>query len=80
MEKFSFTHEDLQPTDFHTWGCPVYVLDAESQSGCIGTSKWDPKSHAGIYLDHSPCHAGTVSLVLNLSTGLISPQFHLIPL
>ena len=78
MEKFSSTHEDIHPTDFHTWGCPVFVLDAENQSGKIGTPKWDPKSHAGIYLGHSPCHAGSVALVLNLATGLISPQFHVI--
>ena len=78
MEKFSSTHEEIQTTDFHTWGCPVYVLDAENQSGSIGTPKWDPKSHAGIYLGHSPCHAGNVSLILNLSSGLISPQFHVV--
>ena len=78
MEKFSATHEEITPTDFHTWGCPVFVLDAENQSGNIGTPKWDPKSHAGIYLGHSPCHAGSVSLILNLSTGLISPQFHVV--
>ena len=78
MEKFASTCEEIDPTDFHTWGCPVFVLDAENQSGKLGTPKWDPKSHAGIYLGHSPCHAGSVSLILNLSTGLISPQFHVI--
>ena len=78
MEKYSSTHDDIQPTDFHTWGCPVFVLDKENQSSNIGTPKWDPKSHEGIYLGHSPCHAGTVALVLNLATGLISPQFHVI--
>ena len=30
-----------------------------------------------MYLGHLPMHARTVSLVLNLSTGLVSPQFHL---
>ena len=78
MEKFSSTYENVLPTDFHTWGCPVFVLDKENQSGSIGTPKWDPKCHTGIYLGHSPCHAGSVSLILNLSTGLISPQFHVI--
>ena len=29
-------------------------------------------------MGRSPCHAGSVSLVLNLKTGLISPQFHVI--
>ena len=42
MEKFASTHEEIVPTDFHTWGCPVFVLDAENQSGFTGTPKWDP--------------------------------------
>ena len=78
LEKFSQTTEEIVVSDFHTWGCPVFILDAANQSGSIGTAKWDPKSHAGIYLGRSPCHAGSVALVLNLKTGLISPQFHVI--
>ena len=58
--------------------CPVYILDAANQSGAIGTPKWEPRSHTGIYLGHSPCHAGSVSLVLNLKSGLVSPQFHVV--
>ena len=27
-------------------------------------------------MDHSPAHAGSVALVVNPKTGLISPQFH----
>ena len=70
--------DEIVPTDFHTWGCPVYILDAANQTGGIGTPKWEPRSHSGIYLGHSPCHAGSVALVLNLKTGLVSPQFHLV--
>ena len=78
MEKFSQSDKEIVISDFHTWGCPVYILDAENQSGGIGTPKWEPRSHTGIYLGQSPCHAGSVALVLNLRTGLISPQFHVI--
>ena len=78
LEKFTGLTDDKLPTNFHTWGCPVYVLDAANQSGAIGTPKWEPRSHTGIYLGHSPCHAGSVSLVLNLKTGMVSPQFHVI--
>ena len=28
LERFSRTADDITPTDFHTWGCPVFVLDA----------------------------------------------------
>ena len=30
----------------------------------------------GVYLGHSPTHSRSVSLILSLSTGLVSPQFH----
>ena len=78
LEKFSGIKDDIVLSDFHTWGCPVYILDAPNQSGSIGTPKWEPRSHTGIYLGRSPCHAGSVALVLNISTGLISPQFHVV--
>ena len=78
LEKLAGTGEEIIPLDFHTWGCPVYILEAQNQSGGIGTPKWDPRSHIGIYLGHSPCHAGSVALVLNLKTGLVSPQFHVV--
>ena len=78
LEIYSGILDEIVPTDFHTWGCPVYILDAANQTGGIGTPKWEPRSHSGIYLGHSPCHAGSVALVLNLKTGLVSPQFHLV--
>ena len=49
---------------FHTFGCPVYILDASLQSfGGGGPPKWDPRALLGIYLGHSPSHAGSVALV-----------------
>ena len=77
MEKFTGIMDDIDPMDFHTWGCPVYILD-EANQGAIGTPKWEPRSHIGIYLGHSPQHAGSVALVLNLRTGHVSPQYHII--
>ena len=48
LEKFSQVDEDIVISDFHTCGCPVYILDAENQSGAISTPKWEPRSHIGI--------------------------------
>eukprot|EP00956_Cyclotella_meneghiniana_P020522 scaffold36341_cov43-Cyclotella_meneghiniana.AAC.8 len=46
---------------YHTLFCPVHVLDARSQNeGAMGPPKWDPKARIGIYLGHSPFHAGSV--------------------
>ena len=78
LERFSRTADDIIPTNFHTWGCPVFVLDAANQSGTIGTPKWEPRSHTGVFPGHSPSHAGSVALVLHLRTGLVNPQFHLV--
>ena len=65
--------------NYHTFGCPCYILDARLQdAGGAGPPKWDPRSRLGIYLGHSPSHAGNVALVLNPRTGLVSPQFHVV--
>ncbi len=64
--------------DYHVFGCPVYVLDSRLQSGTIGPPKWEPRSRIGVYLGHSPMHAGSVALVLNPKTGHVSPQFHIV--
>ena len=66
-------------SNYHTFGCPVYILDARLQSaGGPGPPKWDPRCRLGIYVGHSPSHAGSVALVLNPKSGLISPQFHVV--
>ena len=61
---------------YHTFGCPVFILDAGLQSGAIGPPKWDPRSRLGIYVGHSPVHAGSVAIVLNPTTGHMSQQYH----
>ena len=64
---------------FHTFFCPVYVLAIRSQSaGGPGPPKWEPRCRIGVYFEHSQFHAGSVALVFNPTTGLVSPQFHLI--
>ena len=60
---------------WHTFGCPVYVLDSALQTGNI-FHKWKSRSKVGIYLGRSPNHARNVALVLDRTTGLVSPQFH----
>ena len=60
----------------HTWGFPVFVLEAKAQ--IVHLSKWDPKARVCIYLGHSSCHARSVTLVLNLNTLHFSPQFHVV--
>ena len=60
----------------HPFGCPVYILDNKLQAG-MKIHKWHTCARVGLYLGSCPMHANTVSLVLNLATGLVSPQFHI---
>ena len=62
----------------HPLFCPVYALDKKLQGGIGGIPKWNPRSNAGVYLGHSPQHSSDVALVLNLNTGLVSPQYHVV--
>ncbi len=65
------------PKTQHPFGCPVYVLDASLQSG-KGKPKWSEQSRLGVYLGYSPKYASYVALVLDLKTGHVSPQFHVV--
>jgi len=62
----------------HPLFCPVFTLDKSLQSGTGMLPKWNPRSNVGVYLGHSPDHASNVALVLNLTTGLVSPQYHVV--
>jgi hypothetical protein len=78
INRFTGTTVRTDIRQFHPFGCPVFVLSAGLQNGGPTTSKWDPRARAGIYLGHSPCHAGNVALVLNPRTLRVSPQFHIV--
>eukprot|EP00957_Ditylum_brightwellii_P040247 3045508-Ditylum_brightwellii.AAC.1 len=57
-------------SNFYTQGSPIFVIDSRSQSS---TGKG-----AVIYLGHSPFHAGNIALGLNLQTGHVSLQYHVV--
>ena len=78
LERFSRTRSQIVPERFHTWGCPVFVLDARNQSGIVSVPKWEPRSRMGVNLGFSPVHSSDVALVFNPSTGFVSPQYHLV--
>ena len=75
---FGIDGDSFDESTFHVFGSPTFVLEAKLQSGVAGVPKWDPRSRLGIYVGHSPSHAGSVALVLNPKTGHVSPQYHII--
>ena len=60
-----------------TWGCPTYVLDPKLQDG-KKLAKWSPRIRKGQYLGKSHTYASSVGMIRNLTTGFISPLFHVI--
>ena len=69
---------NFQLKHYHTFGCPVYILDSRLQTNTKGVPKWEPQSRLGIYVGHSSAHAGNVALFLNPKTGLVSPKYHVV--
>ena len=71
------------PAKFHalgrqrTWGCPAYVLHPVLGDG-KKLPKWQPRSRRGMFVGHLARHGGSVGNILNLKTGSISPQFHVV--
>lgn len=76
IEKFSGTEVLPNLQHHHPFGCPAYALDGAIQSG-KKAPKWTPRARLAIYLGHSVQHAKSVGLLLSLTTGLVSPQFHI---
>ncbi len=77
MSLFADTIVAINPLHWRHFGCPAYELDKVLQTGRkIG--KWDERSRVGIYLGNSTQHARSVGLVLNLTTGLCSPAYHVV--
>ncbi len=69
------TSHDLRRT--HPFGCPVFVLDPILQDG-NKLPKWDDRARRGMFVGFSPSHSSLVPLILNITTGKITPQFHVI--
>ena len=64
-------------TNSRVWGCPVYVLDPRRQDGSK-LPKWTKKSRLAMYLGSSFEHASTVGCILHLTSGHVSPQYHVV--
>ena len=75
IELFTSTKVSSNPNHWKPFGCPAYVLDNNLQSR-RPFHKWKHRAKLGVYLGRSPHHGRNVALVLDRSTGLVSPQYH----
>ena len=78
MRFFSTKAANVQVKHYHTFGYPVYILDCRLQLNSKGVSKWEPRSRLGIYVGRPHVRVGSVGLVLDPKTGLVSPQYHVV--
>jgi hypothetical protein len=62
--------------DVHVWVCPLYVLYPKIQGQKL--PRWEPQSRRGIFLGLSQKHASEGPLVLNIGTGAITTQSHVV--
>ena len=72
---FTSTTVMINKKHWRLFGCPVFVLEEQLQSG-RPYQKWRQRAHVGIYLGQSPIQNRNVALVLHRNMGHVSPQFH----
>jgi hypothetical protein len=78
MEIFTGTHSDHRDLlCTHVWGCPAYVLDPKLQDG-KKIPKWNCQARQGQFLGFSNKNSLLVATVCHLTTGFVSPQFHVV--
>ena len=75
LTKSKADHRDLLRT--HVWGCPAIVLDPKLQND-HKLPKWNRRARIGQFLGYSDEHSSLVANVRHLSTGHVSPQFHVV--
>jgi hypothetical protein len=76
LERFSSIRIGSKMKHHHAFGCPVFALENDLAAGSP-IPHWSPRTCLiGVNLGSSPSHARNVSLVLNLHTGCVSPQYH----
>jgi hypothetical protein len=75
LKLFSSIRVGTKMAHNHTFACPVFSLQNKLAAGNTNP-KGSPRACLGLNLGPSPMHARNVYLVLNLSTGLVSPQYH----
>jgi hypothetical protein len=75
---FCETQSPIEMKNLHTFGCPAYVLVKPLQSSNSSVPRFYHCTCIGIYVGHSPQHAGNVALILNPQTGCTSPLYHVV--
>ena len=74
--RFELVSENL--SNCHVWGCPKYFFEQKLQKPGVKIPKWAPRSQREVIMGCINMRSTQVGLVLNLLTGSISPQYHVV--
>jgi hypothetical protein len=75
LTKSKADHQDLLRC--HVWGCLAIVLEPQLQND-QKLPKWNRRARVGQFLGFLDKHSSLVANVGHLSTGYMSPQFHVV--
>ena len=80
IELFEATKVSRNPKHWKLFGLPVYVLDNNlpARTGTVSQMETLCQSRGGVYIGKLPQHSRNMALVLDRSTALVSPQFHVL--
>lgn len=76
-ERLSGTKFKMEIQNQHVFGYPCYILEENLQDR-QKIPQWNECTRVGVYLGRSRLHTSSVALALNLNTGYISPQCHVV--
>ena len=65
-------------TNYSFWGFPTYILEPKLQNPGVKIPKWAPRIRRGFNMGFSKMNSTQFGLVLNLLTGSILPQCHVV--
>ena len=72
-EEFTGETPSVTPDKLRVFGIPAYVLSKEIQVGNPTGKFSKERSYLGVFVGFSDNHAGTVPLIFNQKTKLVSP-------
>ena len=72
--RYLLTNENI--SGYHNLVCPEYVLDTNIHKYGFNITKWNPRAKVRHHMGYSHIHSYMVWILLNLRSGSITPQYH----
>ena len=66
------------PSNCHEWGYITYLLEPNVCNPEVKIPNWDTRIQIGVNMGFIEIHSTQLGIVLNLFTGSISPQYHIV--